>query len=311
MTTDVIIVGAGPTGLSLAVFLAQQGVSCLIFDKELGITHLSKALGIQARTLELFDDTSIVEPFLDRGYVASTGHIFVGGKTKAQFDMSKIGEGLSPYPYMLTLPQHQTEHILEAQLKDLGEQVLWQTELLVMSQDQNGVHVELRMAGEHTERVTGRYLVGCDGAGSTVRKQLGLRFEGDTLGKYFYVVDAQIDWSLGYGEDFYHCFCRNTFVAFIPIPGEQRFRIIGTLPPRYEQPGQITLEQICTLIQADSEIPLIFREISWHSIYKVHTRKADRFRRGRCFVAGDAAHVHTPAGGQGMNTGIQDSYNLA
>jgi len=311
MNTDIFISGAGPTGLTLALQLAKLGIDFIIIDKKSAITELSKALGIQCRTLELFDDMNIIEPFLEQGNTADKGNIIVRGELKTSFNMKNIGEGLSPYPYMLTLPQDKTEAILYGEMKKLGKDVLWNTELTAFSEDKEGVKIQVVDKKGEIKHITAKYLVGCDGASSFVRNQLKFNFEGDTQGKYFYVVDAKIDWDLGNDDDFYNCFCEETFVAFMPVPGEKRFRIIGVLPKKFDNPDSVTLDQIVDRIKSDSEIPMEITQINWHSVYKVHTRKADSFRKGNCFIAGDAGHVHTPAGGQGMNTGIQDSYNLA
>lgn len=310
MHTDVIIIGAGPTGLTLATNLAMLGVDFIIIDKKSGITELSKALGIQARTLELFDDLNIVEPFLEKGKITGSVSLFIRGKKRGGFDLSSVGEGMSPFPYMLSLPQNITEEILCNRLSDYNRIVEWNTELLDITKGDDIISATIKRDDDTTSQIHGKYLVGCDGGSSFVRKRLGLNFEGDTLGKYFYVLDTKIEWDIEH-SDMYACLCKDTFVAFIPMVGEKRYRVIGILPKSIENPDDTSLQEIVERIKIDSEIPCELSEIKWHSVYKVHTRKADRFIKGNCFIAGDAAHVHTPAGGQGMNTGIQDAYNLA
>jgi len=187
MNTTVFISGAGPTGLTLALQLAKLDIDFIIIDKKTGITELSKALGIQARSLELFDDMDIVEPFLKQGHPAGKGNIFVRGEKKGGFDLSEIGKGLSPYSYMLTLPQDKTEAILYDEIKKLGKQVFWNTELIEFSDEKENVVIKIKDEQGHIKNVSAKYLVGCDGASSFVRKHLDFKFEGDTQGKYFYV----------------------------------------------------------------------------------------------------------------------------
>jgi len=225
--------------------------------------------------------------------------------------MSDIGEGMSPFPYMLALPQDQTEDILYEELKSYQKDVLWNTELVGFQQAEGVVEVSLRQANGESKTINTAYLVGCDGAGSPVRKQLDLKFEGDTIPKFFYVMDIKIEWDLGYGEDFYMCMAKANFLALIPMPGEQRFRAIGIIPKSAENPENTSVQTLIEIMKEVSNINMTISEVNWHSIYKVHTRKTNTFKVGNCFIAGDAAHVHTPAGGQGMNTGIQDAYNLA
>ncbi len=313
MNTPVVIVGAGPTGLTLALALATYGIDFKLIDHKAAISPLSKALGIQARTLELLEDLGVVEPFLEKGKPNGMINLYVRGKKRGAFDLSTIGEGFSAYPYMLTLPQNQTEEILYQHLKELGQDIHWSTALLDFEQEKQGVTVHIKNAEGVIETIEAAYLVGCDGARSAVREQLGLPFEGDTASRFFYVMDTKIVWK---GEveaeaDMYNCLCRNSFVAIIRMPGTERYRIIGILPKELDHPTNTSRADIVQQIKTDSELDIELEEISWHAVYNVHTRKAPSFQQGRCFIAGDAAHVHTPAGGQGMNTGIQDAYNLA
>lgn len=312
MRTSVAIVGAGPTGLTLALALANYGIDFKLIDSKAVISPLSKALGIQARTLELLEDLGAVSPFLEQGKANGKINLFVSGKKKGGFDLSAIGEGFSAYPYMLTLPQNQTEEILAQKVEELGQKIHWSTALVALEQNTQGVHLQLKNPEGELEHLQADYLVGCDGARSKVRHELELPFEGGTDSRYFYVVDTQIIWEGTQDTaDMYNCFCKNSFVAIIRMPGTDRFRIIGIMPKEFDNPASTTQADIVHQIKTDSELDIELVDISWHAVYKVHTRKAPSFQQGRCFIAGDAAHVHTPAGGQGMNTGIQDAYNLA
>lgn len=312
MKKSVVIVGAGPTGLTLALALANYGIDFTLIDSKAAISPLSKALGIQARTLELLEDLGVVAPFLEQGKANGKINLLVSGKKRSTIDLSTIGEGLSAYPYMLTLPQNQTEEILYQEVQRLGHSINWSTELVDFEQNSKGVVVQVNDKKGATQTITADYLIGCDGARSTVRQQLGLSFDGGTDSRYFYVIDTQVIWEgVEDSADMYNCLSRNSFVAFIRMPGTDRFRIIGIMPKKFDSPDQTTQADILQQIKIDSQLDIKLTNTSWHAVYKVHTRKADTFQKGRCFIAGDAAHVHTPAGGQGMNTGIQDAYNLA
>lgn len=159
-------------------------------------------------------------------------------------------------------------------------------------------------------QIHAEYVVGCDGASSIVRKQLGLNFLGDTAPTFFFVIDCQVLWEYSSAEVI-ACLCKGSMLAFFPLQGEHMYRIVGILPPSVEDPEGVQLEELLNQVRRQSELPLEIREVIWHSIFRVHSRKAEHFRAKRGFIAGDAGHIHTPAGGQGMNTGIQDSYNLA
>lgn len=311
--TSVIIAGAGPTGLTLALALAQQGIDFVLLDAKSHISPLSKALGIQARTLELFEDMELVQPLLEQGQVDGTMQIIVRGKARGGFDFSNIGAGYSAYPYMLTLPQNQTETILYEQLKALGQPLHWNTKLLGLEQDEQGVKAQLALPDGSTLSLRGDYLVGCDGARSVVRHALNCTFEGSTEGRYFYVMDTRVDWKETPQTDIAMCFAPSNFTAIVKMPGTDRYRFIGIMPKDMTdaQAQAIDHEAIERQIKETSQLDIELLDTTWHTVYKVHSRKADRFKVGRCFIAGDAAHVHTPAGGQGMNTGIQDAYNLA
>ncbi len=169
----------------------------------------------------------------------------------------------------------------------------------------------VRNSDRHTETITAKYLVGCDGSKSPVRHALGLTFEGDTVERLFYVADVQIDWEFSH-DALQVCLAKHTITAFFPMSGENHYRIVGTFPEGHEaDPEDILYEEIERQIKLDTEMDLDISHVTWFSVYKVHSRAVNKFSEGRCFVAGDAAHIHTPAGAQGMNTGIQDGYNLA
>ncbi|MBS1797235.1 MAG: FAD-dependent monooxygenase [Acidobacteria bacterium] len=309
--TDVIIVGAGPTGLALAGQLRRYGVEFVIFDQKDGTTPFSKAIGVQARTLEIYEQIGLADKLVAAGAIAEKASFVEGGAIRGTAELAKIGEGLSPYPFLLIVEQGLHEKILDEHLRAEGKEVLWQTTLESFSQTEAGVTAAIRTADGATETIEAKFLVGCDGAKSAVRHGLGLGFAGSTLDRLFYVADAAVDWNFAH-DSLYVCLAQNTITAFFPMVGENRFRIVGTFPEGHQaDEGEILYEEIEARIKKDVELDLNIHDVKWFSVYRVHSRRVDKFANGRCFVAGDAAHIHTPAGAQGMNTGIQDGYNLA
>lgn len=199
-------------------------------------------------------------------------------------------------------------------LLSYGKDALWQTTLENFLQGYNGVIATIKNAAGETKTIEAHYLVGCDGAKSPVRHALGLSFEGSTQSHLFYVADAHIDWELPH-DAVQICLARDVFTGFFPMPGGKRYRIVGTFPEDSESAakneGDVLYEEIEAQIIKEAKLQLDISDVRWFSTYKVHARRVNSFQTGRCFVAGDAAHIHTPAGAQGMNTGIQDAYNLA
>lgn len=309
--TDVIIVGAGPTGLSLACQLIRYGVDFVVVEKNEGITPFSKALGVHARTLEIYEQFGLAQKAVSEGIIAGKVRMLEGGKVVGEVDLSNFGEGLSSYPFLLVLEQSENERLLYEYLQNQGGDVRWQTELESFSQDANAVTARVRIGSGETQTIEARYLAGCDGPRSPVRHQLGLAFEGSTFERLFYVADVRVDWK--YSHDALHvCIAEHGVVAFFPMPGEKRWRIVGAFPEGHEKDeGEVLYEEIEERIKEEAELELDITRVDWFSTYKVHTRHVEKFSSGRCFLAGDSAHIHTPAGGQGMNTGIQDAYNLA
>lgn len=311
METDVIIVGAGPTGLSLACQLFRYGINFIIFDKSDGITEFSKAIGVQARTLEIYEQIGLSGDLVSLGAKAEKAQLVEGGEVRGKVELTQIGQGLSPYPFLLLVEQNKHEELLYNFLKTNGKDVLWRNELVSFSQDENGVEANIKTVNGEIKTIRAKYLVGCDGAKSSVRHGLDLTFEGSTFERLFYVADVEINWNFSH-DSLYVCLAQSTITAFFPLPGENRFRIVGTFPENETQrEGEILYEEIERQIAADTKLNLDIHNVNWFSVYRVHSRRVNKFSEGRCFLAGDAAHIHTPAGAQGMNTGIQDGYNLA
>jgi 2-polyprenyl-6-methoxyphenol hydroxylase-like FAD-dependent oxidoreductase len=311
LKTDVLIVGAGPTGLSLAVQLIRYGIDFLLIDKKEGPTDLSKAIVVHARTMEIFDQVGLAQKAIAHGSPVQKGALLHNGDVSAHLDFTDIGGQLSPFPFLLIHEQSKTERLLYNYLQQNGKDVHWQTDLQNFTQDENGVTAILKTADNETQTVAARYVVGCDGASSPTRHLAGLGFEGSTIPRLFYVADVDMEFEAE-KLSFYGTFGEHAFVLMFPLAGDKHWRLIGNLP-EYDPNAdvEVTYDRVEEKVKALVKRPLDIVNVRWFSTYKVHTRHAEQFSVGRCFLAGDAAHIHTPAGGQGMNTGIQDAYNLA
>ncbi|MEP6636192.1 MAG: FAD-dependent monooxygenase [Acidobacteriota bacterium] len=309
--TDVVIVGAGPTGLALASQFVRYGIDFVIVEKNEGVTPFSKAIGVQARTLEIYEQIGLAQPAVERGAIAGKARLLVGGEMRAEIDFSNIGAGLSPYPYMLLLEQSKNEELLYDYVQRGGKEVLWKTTLESIAPTNSSVTATVKTEGRDPQNIEAKYLVGCDGSKSVTRHTLGLEFLGSTVERMFFVADVEVDWK--FSHDALHvCLSRDALLAFFPLKGDQRYRIVGSFPEEFARDeGEVLYEEIEARIKEESKVDLDIRNVAWFSTYRVHTRHVNRFSEGRCFLAGDSAHIHTPAGGQGMNTGIQDGYNLA
>lgn len=309
--TDVLIVGAGPTGLALACQLIRYGVDFVMIDKNETTTPFSKAIGVQARTLEIYEQIDLAQKLIDQGKMTTHVRFLAGGEARAEVELTKLGQGRSPYPYLLIVEQGKHESLLHDFIKAHGQDARWQTTLENFSQNQTGVTANIRNVNGESQTIEAKYLVAGDGARSSVRTALGLTFEGSIFERLFYVADVQINW------DFPHdmltaCLAKDRSTAFFPMPGKDRYRIVGVFPDDTDKKeGEIPYEEIEQQILADTELEIDIYKVNWFSTYNVHSRRVNKFSEGRCFLAGDSAHIHTPAGAQGMNTGIQDGYNLA
>jgi 2-polyprenyl-6-methoxyphenol hydroxylase-like FAD-dependent oxidoreductase len=308
--TDVIIVGAGPTGLSLACQLQRFGIDFVLIEQNESVTKFSKAIGVQARTLEIYEQLGLAQKAIEQGAKAERIRLLARGSVRGEMQLTDWGREFSAYPFMLMLEQSKNEELLYEYLRAHGKAVLWQTELESFSQDEKGVTAKVKTPEGAVKTIEAQYLVGCDGAKSKVRQALGLTFAGSTFERLFYVADARIDWELPH-DALQVALARNVFTAFFPMKGDNRYRIVGPFPEGVDHDDEVRYEEIEAQIKKEAQLQLEISDVRWFSLYRVHSRRVNRFSQGRGFVAGDAAHIHSPAGAQGMNTGIQDAYNLA
>jgi 2-polyprenyl-6-methoxyphenol hydroxylase-like FAD-dependent oxidoreductase len=305
---DVLIVGAGPTGLTMACELLRHGITPRIIDKAMAPTDKSKAFAIHPRTLELLDNMGIVDTFLKEGNECNAFDIYDRGKplVNATFDSIE-----SKYPFALMIPQSLSEKILHEHLKSYGIEVERELELKKIKQTDDKVTATLKTKYNSDEIMECRYLVGCDGAHSTTRHQLNFDFKGAPYPNYWLLADCDLDWK-------YPMFNLSVFIhphgltAYFPYKSD-RGRLMFELEnaPINEEMALPIMDDVLKLME---EREIEYNNISnphWLAYFKLHHRIVDRYREGRVFIGGDAAHIHSPMGGQGMNTGMQDAYNLA
>jgi 2-polyprenyl-6-methoxyphenol hydroxylase-like FAD-dependent oxidoreductase len=310
---EVLIVGAGPTGLTLAVCLARHGIRVRLVDRLEGPSPLSRAIAVQARTIEVFDDLGFADLALARGKRVESINLLATGGRRVKVPFSGLSGLESQYPFILILPQDATEALLTEQLEGRGGRVEWGVELGEHRPVEGGVEARLKHADGKQETVRAQWLVGCDGARSRVRKVAGIPFEGETYEDVCMLADVRVDWALEPGGLYVMPTEQGVLVAF-PLPGEARFRVITIVPRDMAPEGEVptpTIEQFQAVVSRMAPVPMRLEDPRWTSGYRLHRRGVPRYRQGRVLLAGDAAHIHSPAGGQGMNTGIQDSYNLA
>ena len=309
MTDDVLIVGAGPTGLVLALWLTKIGVRVRIIDKAPESGTTSRALAVQARTLELYRQLDLTDAVIARGLRAQAMNMWVQGERKARVPLGAIGEGMTPYPYLQVFPQDEHERLLVERLEALGVRVQRQRELVEFVDDGARITARIRSPEGAEEVCKSSYIVGCDGARSTVRQLMGADFPGGTYRQVFYVADIEGS-GLAINGELNVALDRADFILVFPMRGEGRARLVGVVSDtKAEHAETLTFEDVSST--AIDALKMQVDEVNWFSTYRVHHRVADRFCKGRALLAGDAGHVHSPAGGQGMNTGIGDAINLA
>ena len=307
--TDVLIVGAGPTGLVLALWLARLGVRVRIVDKTSEPGTTSRALAVQARTLELYRQVDLADAVVARGRQMGAVNLWSDGRQVAHAVLRDIGAGISPFPFALIFPQDEHERLLIDRLREAGVEVERQTAVVEFEATEGRVVARLESADGVTRTCEAFYIAGCDGARSTVRLALGIEFPGGTYERLFYVADVNARGPAMNGE-LHAALDTSDFLAVFPLKEDGRARLIGTVRDDAEQQADsLSWDDVSTRVLEWLRIDV--DRVHWFSTYRVHHRVADRFRAGRAFLLGDAAHIHSPVGGQGMNTGIGDAVNLA
>ena len=307
--TDVLIVGAGPTGLVLALWLTRLGVQVRIIDKTSEPGTTSRALAVQARTLEFYAQLGIADLVVERGRKINAANLWVAGRRAAHAVFGDMGVGLSPYPYPLIFPQDEHERLLIECLAEAGVEIEREAELLGFEDSDGHLVAQIRTRNGTVEACAATYLTGCDGARSTVRDAIGIGFPGGTYEHLFYVADVEASGQALNGE-LHAALDQTDFLVIFPLKGDRRARLIGTVRDEVQQ-RRDDLSWNDVSKRVIEWIRIDVTSVNWFSTYRVHHRVADHFRKGRAFLLGDAAHIHSPVGGQGMNTGIGDAVNLA
>ncbi|WP_342387588.1 FAD-dependent monooxygenase [Salinicoccus bachuensis] len=306
MEKEVLIVGAGPTGLALAIGLERHGVPFRLIEQHDGPGTTSRAMVVHARTLEFYRQFGLAHRLVEAGIVENAVHIYKDRMEVGTIPLGEMGTGISPYPYLLSLAQDVHESILVEYLGSKGVRVEWQTKLMSFEEKEDHIEAEICSQGE-ASHASFAYVCGCDGAHSTVRHQLGLDFPGGTYSQMFFVADAENTQPF---KGMSAGFRGSEFNLALNIRTTGTVRLIGVIPPHLIDP-EPPAEFDPLIPHVESVLPVKVGRVNWYSPYKVHHRVAESFRRGRTFILGDAAHIHSPAGGQGMNTGIGDAFNLA
>ena len=308
-STDVLIVGAGPTGLVLALWLTRLGVRVRIIDKTAEPGTTSRALAVQVRTLELYRSMGLADAVIDRGRRMTFANLWASGRRVGRIVFGDVGRDISPYPFAVIYPQDEHERMLIARLGERGVTVDRRTELLDFQERDGGIRAELSLPDGGREECSAAFVAGCDGARSRVRETRGIGFPGGTYAHLFYVADVDAGGPVMDGE-LHVALDTADFLALFPLGGDGRARLIGTVRSEGERPGEkLTWNDVGKSVIDRMRVAV--ERVNWFSTYHVHHRVADRFRSGRAFLLGDAAHIHSPVGGQGMNTGIGDAINLA
>jgi 2-polyprenyl-6-methoxyphenol hydroxylase-like FAD-dependent oxidoreductase len=307
--SDVLIIGAGPTGLVLALWLTKLGANVQIIDKTTGPGTTSRALAVHARTLELYRQLDLAETIIQRGHKVPAANLWVKGQRETRVAFDDAGADLTPYPFLHIFPQDEHEQLLVETLQAMGVSVERQRELVSYEEQDDCVRASMRRPDGTQDIWEATYIAGCDGARSLVRQIMGTGFPGGTYQQLFYVADIKaagppMDGELHVDLD------EADFLAVFPLAGDGRARLIGTVREK-ELVDAHTLKFEDINDRAISHLQVDVQAVNWFSTYHVHHRVTERFRKGRAFLLGDAAHIHSPAGGQGMNTGIGDAINLA
>jgi 2-polyprenyl-6-methoxyphenol hydroxylase-like FAD-dependent oxidoreductase len=307
----VLVVGAGPSGLNLSLALARRKIPHRLISDASGPGEHSRAMVVQARTLEFYGQFGFAREVVNQGVAAEKAHVREGGESGGgrevlSISFKEMGTGLSPYPFALAYPQDDHERFLIDKLKEARVEVEWEAKLTSFRQDENGINALVDHNTGRREEIEAAYICGCDGARSCVRETLKLDFPGGTYQQLFYVADVKI--TRGFDRDLYINLGEHILSLMFPVRSSGMQRLIGLVPPELSDRETLGFEDIRSRVEPLLDVKV--SEVNWFSTYRVHHRVADKFRVGRAFIVGDAGHIHSPAGGQGMNTGIGDAINL-
>lgn len=293
----------------LANQLVRRGVRVLLIDRHSGPAQQTRALGVQARTLEIYGQLGIAARALELGKVGTGANIWASGRHMGQVPLSGAGQNATPYPYIFILGQDDNERLMGERLREQGAAVTWNTELVGLAPAAESVTARLKGPDGTVRGYTAAWVAGCDGAHSAVRTLSGISFPGAAYEHTFFVADVQMTGGMVPDEVNVYLW-RQGFHLLFPMRGRDHWRIVGIVPEELRTQPDLSFEAVVPSVRHEAG-DLAFQGCSWFSIYRIHHRAAAHFRAGRCFVLGDAAHVHSPVGAQGMNTGLQDAYNLA
>jgi len=306
---DVLIVGAGPSGLMMACQLALRNVPFRIIDKKDGPTTYSGALIIQARSLEIFQQMGIAQKAISKGRFINEIKLIFNGRRSFILPLKDLGLGLTRFPGLLMLEQSVTEQLLTGFISNFGYSVERETSLLQFSHSAEGVTSVIASIAGQKETVQTKYLIAADGAHSSVRKQLQIPFQGKTNPISLFVTDCSAKTDLIHDQVCFS-FSDTATTGFFPLTGG-RWRVDGTVSDKQKTRGILVFSDVQKNIASKARLKIALSEPGWFSIFQSNSRYASTFQQSRCFLVGDAAHIHSPVGAQGMNTGLQDSYNLA
>ena len=299
--TDVLVIGAGPSGLTLAASLVKQGVATIVVDRQAAGANTSRAAVVNARTLEVLDDLDVARRLVKEGIHAPRFTIRDGRRTLIPVAFSVLP---TDYPYSLMVPQATTERLLLERLTELGGTVLRPKTLASLIQDADGVTATF----DDGELIRARYVVGADGMHSIVREQAGIGFEGGAYQESFTLADVRLHGEAPPDEVILF-WAKAGLTVVAPLPGDI-YRIVAPVADAPEEPSAAFVQQLLDERGLGAG-RMVVTDVVWGSRFRIHHRVADTYRAGRLLLAGDAAHVHSPAGGQGMNLGIQDGVALA